>query len=54
MIRYVRFIDQFSVLLLDMNGTFMFGEDRFGEGEDFYRTYRALGGRRLVSRPSSS
>ncbi len=43
----VRFIDQFSVLLLDMNGTFMFGEDRFGPGEDFFRTYRALGGRRL-------
>ena len=45
----MRFIDQFSVLLLDMNGTFMFGEDRFGPGEDFDRTYRALGGRRLAA-----
>ena len=24
-----------KVLLLNMNGTFMFGEDRFGESEDF-------------------
>jgi putative hydrolase of the HAD superfamily len=45
----MRFIDQFSVLLFDMNGTFMFGEDRFGPGEDFYGTYRALGGRRLAA-----
>jgi HAD superfamily hydrolase (TIGR01549 family) len=30
-----------------MNGTFMFGGDRFGPGEDFYSTYRALGGARL-------
>jgi putative hydrolase of the HAD superfamily/5'-nucleotidase len=37
-------LDQFSVLLLDMNSTFMFGEDRFGAGENFYATYRALGG----------
>ncbi len=27
-----------------MNGTFMFGEDRFGPSEDFYGTYRAVGG----------
>ena len=39
-----KFLDQFSVLLLDMNGTFMFGEDRFGRDEDFHATYRALGG----------
>jgi putative hydrolase of the HAD superfamily len=38
------FLDQFSVLLLDMNGTFMFGEDRFGAEENFHATYRALGG----------
>jgi putative hydrolase of the HAD superfamily/5'-nucleotidase len=37
-------LDQFSVLLLDMNGTFMFGEDRFGTNEDFYTTYRSVGG----------
>jgi hypothetical protein len=42
-----KFLDQFSVLLLDMNGTFMFGEDRFGSDEDFHATYRALGGTTL-------
>jgi putative hydrolase of the HAD superfamily len=42
-----RFLDQFQVILLDMNGTFMFGGDRFGEFEDFFSTYRALGGDRL-------
>jgi len=42
-----RFLDQFPVLLLDMNGTFMFGHDHFGPNEDYYATYRALGGRRL-------
>jgi len=40
-------LDRFRVLLLDMNSTFMFGEDRFGPGEDFGATYRALGGRAL-------
>lgn len=30
-----------------MNGTFMFGHDRFGPDEDYYATYRSLGGRRL-------
>jgi putative hydrolase of the HAD superfamily len=34
-------------LLLDMNGTFMFGQDRFGEGEDYFETYCALGGTAL-------
>ena len=43
----MRFLDQFDVLLLDLNGTFMFGEDRFGATEDFYATYRTVGGRRL-------
>ena len=33
-----------KALLLDMNGTFMFGEDRFGEHEDFSLRYRELGG----------
>lgn len=42
-------LDMYSVLLLDMNGTFMFGEDRFGITEDFYATYRAIGGERLNS-----
>jgi FMN phosphatase YigB (HAD superfamily) len=33
-----------KALLLDMNGTFMFGEDRFGDGEDFSAHYFNLGG----------
>ena len=33
-----------SCLLLDMNSTFMFGEDRFGSGEDFFQYYQGLGG----------
>jgi FMN phosphatase YigB (HAD superfamily) len=43
----MRFLDNFSVILLDMNSTFMFGHDRFGPEEDFYVTYRATGGRAL-------
>lgn len=30
-----------------MNGTFMFGHDRFGDDEDFHATYRRLGGKAL-------
>src|SRR5207245_11224685 len=41
----MRFIDQFTVILLDLHGTFMFGGDRFSETEDFGLTYRELGGR---------
>ncbi len=37
-------LDSFQVILLDMNGTFMFGGDRFSEREDFATTYYALGG----------
>src|SRR5262245_36787056 len=37
-------LDQYKVVLLDLNGTFMFGEDRFGPGEDFAATYRSAGG----------
>lgn len=33
-----------KALLLDMNGTFMFGEDRFGESEDFSVHYFNIGG----------
>ena len=33
-----------KALLLDMNSTFMFGEDRFGENEDFFTYYRKIGG----------
>ena len=38
---------RFSTVLLDLNGTFMFGHDRLGPDEDFHATYRGLGGRRL-------
>jgi HAD superfamily hydrolase (TIGR01509 family) len=41
-------LDRFEVVLLDMNGTFMFGQDRFGPGEDFARTYSELGGSGLA------
>jgi len=34
-----------NVLLLDMNGTFMFGEDRFSDNEDYYPAYSELGGK---------
>ncbi|MBX3728305.1 MAG: HAD family hydrolase [Candidatus Sumerlaeia bacterium] len=40
-------LDHLDVLLLDLNGTFMFGHDRFGPGESFAATYRRLGGSRL-------
>jgi putative hydrolase of the HAD superfamily len=40
-------LDQFRVFLLDMNSTFMFGEDRFGPTEDFRAAYRAAGGSAL-------
>ena len=43
----MRFIDQFTVILLDLHGTFMFRGDRFSETEDFGLTYRELGGRAL-------
>ena len=33
-----------EALLLDMNSTFMFGEDRFGEGEIFSEYYKSIGG----------
>ncbi len=39
---------KFRAVLLDMNGTFMFGEDRFGPGEDFGATYRTVGGGALA------
>jgi HAD superfamily hydrolase (TIGR01549 family) len=43
-------LSRFTVVLLDMNGTFMFGGDRFGPEQDFAATYHALGGRRLPAR----
>lgn len=38
---------RFAGVLLDMNGTLMFGGDRFGPEQDFAATYRTLGGQRL-------
>ena len=38
-----RFVDK-KALLLDMNSTFMFGEDRFGDDEDYSIYYRSIGG----------
>jgi len=43
-------LSRFTVVLLDMNGTFMFGGDRFGPEQDFAATYHALGGRQLPAR----
>lgn len=37
-------LDRFSVVLLDMNSTFMFDEDRFGPEQDYAATYRSFGG----------
>ncbi len=42
-----RVLDRFAVVLLDLNSTFMFGEDRFGPGHDYHATYAAEGGRAL-------
>ena len=33
-----------NTLLLDMNGTFMFGEDKFEPSEDFSKHYQEIGG----------
>ena len=44
----MRFIDRFDVILLDMMQTFMFGGDRFSEGENYSETYKSLNGRRLA------
>jgi FMN phosphatase YigB (HAD superfamily) len=40
-------LDTVSIVLLDMNSTFMFGEDRFSATEDYYLTYQSVGGNRL-------
>ena len=40
----MRIPDNKKALLLDMNSTFMFGEDRFGKDEDFSLYYQKLGG----------
>lgn len=40
-------LQQFDLLLLDLNGTFMFGQDRFGPEQKYFSTYRENGGRIL-------
>ncbi len=42
------FLDAFEVVLFDMNGTFMFGHDRFGPEQDYFATYQSLAGNRLT------
>lgn len=37
-------LTSFKVVLLDMNGTFMFGHDRFGADEEFFRFYQTTNG----------
>ena len=41
-------LSRFGAVLLDMNGTLMFGGDRFGPDQDYAATYRSLGGSRLA------
>jgi FMN phosphatase YigB (HAD superfamily) len=42
-------LSPFAAVLLDMNGTLMFGGDRFGPDQDYAATYRTLGGSRLAT-----
>ena len=44
-----RFIDQFDAILLDQGQTFMFENDRFGAGVDYFSTYVQFGGRSLTA-----
>src|SRR5262245_39851838 len=37
-------LESFDVVMLDLNGTFMFGQDRFGPEQDYAATYSRLGG----------
>ena len=41
-------LSRFAAVLLDMNGTLLFGGDRFGPDQDYSATYRSLGGSRLA------
>lgn len=43
----------YSAILLDMNNTFLFGEDRFGSEHDYAATCRRLGGRLPAERVRS-
>lgn len=44
-----RFIDNFRVVVLDLGRTFMFDDDRFGEGNEYFKTYSTLGGANLTA-----
>jgi putative hydrolase of the HAD superfamily len=48
------FIDAYDAILLDMNRTFMFGEDRFSEDENYYPAYVEAGGTALTNEEVSS
>lgn len=45
---HMNLLNKFKVVLLDMNGTFMFGGDRFSENEDYAETYHHIGDRGLA------
>jgi 5'-nucleotidase len=40
---FLGILPQFAAVLFDTNGTFMFGEDRFGPDQDYAATYRSSG-----------
>jgi FMN phosphatase YigB (HAD superfamily) len=48
-IRNGKLLERHRAVLLDMNGTFMFGQDRFGPQEPFGNTYRQFDGTSLAS-----
>ena len=43
-----KIIDAYAAILLDVNGTFMFGQDRFDDDEIYQHVYRDLGGSALA------
>ena len=43
----MRLMSGSDAVLLDMNGTFMFGGDRFDDRQDYATTYKKLGGQNL-------
>ncbi|HSI86880.1 MAG TPA: HAD family hydrolase [Candidatus Methylacidiphilales bacterium] len=49
-----RFVDAFDVILLDQGKTFMFENDRFGPGVDYYPAYVHTGGSKLSRRQVQS
>ena len=41
------YIRQFDVLLFDMDKTFMFGGNKYGNEQDYEKTYKSFGGKKL-------